>query len=288
MRFEKAGIDLAYALQQAGGDAEAEQAAREAHAKAVARLEEQDAKAVLYAAAEESLRAAHQAEIDAVNAHHDELAAAETTRYEGEVETQQARYDEESGALDTELTRRQGLINTFFDDRKAARLLNYENELEEAQIARDAVTADFEERLNIEKLGHDGSLAAWEKYFDDLEAAARAHRATLDPILAAPPPAPGGRVASTSLSGGGGSGGGGFSFGGERAHGGPVEEGKFYTVGEEGSERFYPGQDGTIVPGGGGVTPEAIRRALEGMELRMSDVDRVVMERMPDLAERVL
>jgi len=47
---------------------------------------------------------------------------------------------------------------------------------------------------------------------------------------------------------GGGGGGGGLSFGGFRANGGPVVPGKYYTVGERGPERFYPGVAGRIVP----------------------------------------
>lgn len=37
-------------------------------------------------------------------------------------------------------------------------------------------------------------------------------------------------------------------FGGARAAGGPIETGKYYTVGEKGPETLIPGLDGTIVP----------------------------------------
>jgi len=37
-------------------------------------------------------------------------------------------------------------------------------------------------------------------------------------------------------------------FGGERARGGPVQAGKFYTVGEEGPETLIAGMDGTVIP----------------------------------------
>lgn len=46
-------------------------------------------------------------------------------------------------------------------------------------------------------------------------------------------------------------------FGGPRAAGGPVQSGKFYTVGEHGPETLMAGGNGTIIPnggGGGGVT----------------------------------
>ena len=79
-----------------------------------------------------------------------------------------------------------------------------------------------------------------------------------------------------------------------RADGGPVGAGLTYLVGERGPEYFVPDRDGTIVPnsgtggGGGGVTPGAIRRALDGMQLRLEGVDRVILEELPGLAERVL
>lgn len=67
--------------------------------------------------------------------------------------------------------------------------------------------------------------------------------------------------------------------GGHRASGGPVSRGTSYIVGEQGPELFTPGASGDITPndklgnGGGsapgGASPEALREALSGMELRV-------------------
>ena len=278
LRFDKAGIDLEYALQQAAGDAELEEAARVAHAKAVARLEEQDAKAVLYAAAEDALRAAHQDEIDAINAHHDELAATETERYEAEVETETERYDAESAALEAEHERKTLAINKFFTDAAEFRLVEHEKAVVAKQLEFDLAYAAEElfwkTELSILKTGHDGSLAAWDAYYDDLEDKARASAAAMSAIAAsAALPAPG-------------SGGGGGSFGGARALGGPVLPGQSYLVGERGPEFFSPGQPGNITPGGG--QPIINLSPTIKVEIGRRTLDRVTVEDTPRNVRRLV
>ena len=232
LRYAKAGADLQYDLGKAAGDAELEQAAHVAHAIAIAKLEEQDAKAILYAAAEALLRASHQSEIDAINVHHDDLAATETARYDVKVATETARYDAEvateiarhdaaSDALNAEHEKRTLAINKFFDDAAAFRLAEYEKAVEVKQAQFDEAYAAEElfwtTELSILKTGHDGSLAAWDAYYDQLEADARASAAAMSAIAAS--------VALPATSGGG--------YGGARAFGGAGHRGPHLPRGRE-------------------------------------------------------
>ena len=257
---ERIKVRLRLDLQAAGNDEEAIAAAHARATESEERLADNRAMAAAMEEAEALIRAAHQAELDKLTVHWDEKEALAVSRHElqreelewDQLQTRELMEEDNAGQI--------LLMKEHYDGEEHMLRQHHTQQLADMQ-------AGFAKELAAVQAGVAAINAASAQLQDRTVTITTVHQTVGVP---------------------GGGGGGGFSFGGERAHGGPAEAGKFYTVGEEGPERFYPGQDGTIVPGGGGVTPEAIRRALEGMELRMSDVDRVVMERMPDLAERVL
>jgi hypothetical protein len=76
----------------------------------------------------------------------------------------------------------------------------------------------------------------------------------------------------------------GFSFGGNKASGGPVLGGNWYNVGENGPERLYmpQGTSGTIVPNGGGITYQqtvVIQSPTDGAVIRAAVVSGAAMAR---------
>ena len=76
----------------------------------------------------------------------------------------------------------------------------------------------------------------------------------------------------------------GFSFGGNRASGGPVLGGNWYNVGERGAEKLYMphGTSGTIVPNGGGITYQqtvVIQSPTDGAVIRAAVVSGAAMAR---------
>jgi phage-related minor tail protein len=76
----------------------------------------------------------------------------------------------------------------------------------------------------------------------------------------------------------------GFSFGGNKASGGPVLGGNWYNVGENGPERLYMprGTSGTIVPNGGGITYQqtvVIQSPTDGAVIRAAVVSGAAMAR---------
>ncbi|EZP57428.1 phage tail tape measure protein [Sphingomonas sp. RIT328] len=63
------------------------------------------------------------------------------------------------------------------------------------------------------------------------------------------------------------------SFGGARKNGGGISAGKWYNVGENGPERFYPGISGTVVPNDGGKARGAGNTQYIDMRGAMVDQD---------------
>lgn len=71
-------------------------------------------------------------------------------------------------------------------------------------------------------------------------------------------------------------------FGGARKSGGGIQAGKWYNVGEDGPERFYPGISGTIVPNDGKAARSGV--GTQYIDMRGAMVDRDVWSEVDRIA----
>ncbi len=75
-------------------------------------------------------------------------------------------------------------------------------------------------------------------------------------------------------------------YGGMRAAGGAASSDKWYWVGERGPERFYPGQDGTIVPNGA-TSPSAPTIIIQNYGSVRNDMDiELIARKLADMMQR--
>ena len=265
---ERIKVRLRLDLLAAGSDKEAQDAAHARATESEARLADNRAMSAAMEAAEARIRERHQAELDEINAKWDEKEALTTARHETEATKLEAHHavmlDGEQQVWDDmkdEWTYHFDVVKLPFLKEKHA------EELTELQAHQAAQLTEFETSGAAQVAVVTSTVGS----INAATAALRDRTVTITTVH---------RTVGTP----------------RRADGGPVGAGLTYLVGERGPEYFVPDRDGTIVPnsgtggggGGGGVTPGAIRRALDGMQLRLEGVDRVILEELPGLAERVL
>ena len=305
-------VQLVVDLKKAGWDAEKIDAANQRAAEATARLEERREIKRLMDAEEARIRAKYQPEIDEINDHYDDKIDVATAKHKIEVaeekayskslrDTMEARHAAEIKAVNDTFDAKRDKATKYWNDQIADWELYYDDLVDETKDRHeaeiDALNDHYDALIDAAKGIIRRSLAEWEQYYDDLAAAARkgiadveAEAPTVDP-----PPAPTSTAAPTAaptatphehnfaeyMSHDPWHMGNWHSHNDmqqRRQHGGPVNAGQRYMVGEAGPEMFVPSQRGRIEPhgssDGGGTDLKALARAVaDAMEGVKMDVD---------------
>ena len=278
---ERIAAQLTIDLRKAGGDKGAIIAAKSRANESTKRLLERDELNALMSEAEERVRARYKDELDAINAHWDNVEAEKTKRFRNELKTMENAHGVELEALEATLALELAAHNTYWDDLEELMELQHSFELEALEASHKAqqqvLLDSLVERRDALRDSQAVELADLEDFYDakirvilvgqekvreaqrnaEREDDARVVPENTDPF----PEYPGFKDPEW--------------FQGYQ-HGGPVQAGRPVLVGEAGPEIFIPSQSGRIDPNvsnSGGVDAKAIGRAvaaaLEGTEIKV-------------------
>ena len=278
---ERIAAQLTIDLRKAGGDKGAIIAAKSRANESTRRLLERDELNALMSEAEERVRARYKDELDAINAHWDNVEAEKTKRFRNELKTMENAHGVELAALEATLALELAAHNTYWDDLEELMELQHSFELEALEASHKAqqqvLLDSLVERRDALRDSQAVELADLEDFYDAKirvilvgqekvrEAQRNAERendALVVPENTDPLPEHPGWEDPEWFQG--------------YQHGGPVQAGRPVLVGEAGPEIFIPSQSGRIDPNvsnSGGVDAKAIGRAvaaaLEGTEIKV-------------------
>ena len=275
---ERIAAQLKIDLRKAGGDQEAIDAAHARADTSTERLLERDELNDLMAEAEARVRARYKDELDAINAHWDEVEAATVVRHKDEQTALEVKHAGQMTELEATHALELAEHNAYWDDLEELMELRHGVELDNLKAAHklqlQALLDSLVKRRDALKASHATELADLDDFYDAkikaiLAAQVRERDAAIpDPGTVAPTnPYRGVTPSQDRITGGSG----------YRQHGGPVTAGQRYVVGEAGPEMFVPSQSGRIEPngsgGGGGVNAKdlgrAVADALEGARVEV-------------------
>ena len=276
---ERIAAQLKIDLRKAGGDQEAIDAAHARAATSTERLLERDELDDLMAEAEARVRARYQDELATINDHWDDVEAVTTERFRTQqtgIEVAHALELAEHDAYWNELEALMALFHSVeLAEMEAAHTAQLEALLASLVERRDVlVSAHATELLDLQS-SHAAKLAEIESYWSAARRAELDGRAAEDQAAADRAAAARARIEPDYDDDPWGDpyGNSGFSY---RQHGGPVNAGGRFMVGEAGPEMFVPSERGRIEPHGsssGGASAKdlarAVAEALEGMAVNV-------------------
>ena len=289
---ERIAAQLTIDLRKAGSDQEAIDAAHARAATSTERLLERDELNDLMAEAEERVRARYQSEMDAINAHWDEVEAETANRHRDALTELDETHADQLTAIETAHADELAEHNIYWDDLEELMELRHGVELDNLKAAHtaqlEALLASLTLRRDTLTTSHATELADLDDFHDAkirailaAQVAERNARRNAEREAQRPTDNADHQHEDHELWNHDPWHSGDYhehddNFGGFRQHGGPVSTGQRYKVGEAGPEMFVPSERGRIEPNGssgGGASAKDLARAvaesLEGMAINV-------------------